>query len=84
MKEGGRIAIISYHSLEDRIVKRFFKSGNFEGKIEKDLYGNILAPFSPLGKLIRPSEDEIAFNPRARSARLRIASRTATPETSHL
>ena len=71
---GGRIAVLTYHSLEDRIVKNFLKSGNIDGEIEKDFYGNRLSPFKLLNsKPIVPSEQEIAENPRARSAKLRIA-----------
>ena len=71
---GGRISVISYHSLEDRIVKNFFKTGNFEGKLEKDFYGNILTPFQLVNnKVIVPTEEEINQNPRARSAKLRVA-----------
>lgn len=70
---GGRLSIISYHSLEDRLVKRFMRSGKFEGDIEKDFYGNPLTPFKVIGKLITPDEEEITRNNRARSARLRIA-----------
>lgn len=74
LKPGGRLVIISYHSLEDRIVKNFFKSGNFEGKIEKDFYGNPLVDFKIINKKpIVPSEEEIKNNSRAKSAKLRIA-----------
>ena len=75
LKSGGRIAILTYHSLEDRIVKNFLRSGNLEGKIEKDFYGNILSPFKVLEKGLTASEEEVERNPRARSAKLRVAER---------
>ena len=76
LKPGGRIAIISYHSLEDRLVKNFFKTGNAEGVLHKDFYGNPLTPFKLITKkAIVPTEQEIELNPRARSAKLRIAER---------
>jgi 16S rRNA (cytosine1402-N4)-methyltransferase len=74
LRPGGRMAVLSYHSLEDRLVKDFFRSGNFTGTIEKDFYGNPLAPVKTIGrKPVVPDPEEIAHNPRARSARLRIA-----------
>lgn len=74
LAKGGRIVVISYHSLEDRIVKNFFKSGNFEGNIEKDFYGNPLTPFKVITKKpVLPTDGEIKRNNRARSAKLRIA-----------
>ncbi|WP_373517941.1 16S rRNA (cytosine(1402)-N(4))-methyltransferase RsmH [Pricia sp.] len=72
---GGRLSIISYHSLEDRLVKRYIRAGRFEGEPEKDFYGNIDVPFKKVGGLIVPSKEEIAQNNRARSAKLRIAER---------
>lgn len=76
LKPGGRLAVITYHSLEDRIVKNFMKAGNFEGKTEQDFYGNTHTPFRPLNhKVIVPSEEEMERNPRSRSAKLRIAER---------
>ena len=73
LKPGGRIAILTYHSLEDRIVKNFLRSGNLEGTIEKDFYGNILSPFKVLEKGLTASAEEVEQNPRARSAKLRVA-----------
>ncbi len=75
LKEGGRLSIISYHSLEDRLVKRFIRTGKFEGEVEKDFYGKPLVPFKKVGNLIVPSKEEIKLNNRARSAKLRIAER---------
>ena len=74
LKPEGRLVIISYHSLEDRLVKRFFKSGNFKGEIEKDFYGNILTPMKVISrKPIVPTTEEITRNAKARSAKMRIA-----------
>ncbi|MBQ7735440.1 MAG: 16S rRNA (cytosine(1402)-N(4))-methyltransferase RsmH [Bacteroidales bacterium] len=76
LKPGGRLAVISYHSLEDRLVKNFMKAGNFEGNVEKDFYGNPLTPFELITrKAVVPDDEEIGANPRARSAKLRIAAR---------
>lgn len=76
IRPGGRLAVLSYHSLEDRRVKRFVRAGNASGKAERDFYGNVLAPFRPITRQSITADDaEVAANPRARSARLRIAER---------
>ena len=70
---GGRLCVISYHSLEDRMVKRYITNGNFSTTAEKDLYGNLSVPFKKIGKMIKPSAEELKENIRSRSAKLRIA-----------
>lgn len=76
IKPGGRLSVITYHSLEDRLVKNFLRTGNFEGKQEKDFYGNLIRPFEPVNrKVIIPTDEEIEDNQRARSAKLRVAVR---------
>ncbi|MFH6767931.1 16S rRNA (cytosine(1402)-N(4))-methyltransferase RsmH [Gaetbulibacter aquiaggeris] len=73
LKQGGRLSFISYHSLEDRLVKRFIRNGLFEGEPERDMYGNFTVPLKKINGLIVPSKEEIKTNSRARSAKLRIA-----------
>ncbi len=81
LKEGGRLVVITYHSLEDRMVKNFIKTGNVEGKVEENIYGKVQSPLEAISrKPILPAEEEIAANTRARSAKLRIAERRMRDE----
>ena len=73
LKPGGRLSLLSYHSLEDRLVKRFMRNGLFEGEPEKDVFGRMEVPFKRIGKFAIPTQEEIKQNNRARSAKLRVA-----------
>ena len=75
LRQGGRLSVITYHSLEDRIVKNVMKAGNVEGRVEQDFFGRTSAPYRPVSKVITPSDEEQLRNPRSRSAKLRIAER---------
>ncbi len=76
LKPGGRLVVLAYHSIEDRMVKNFLKTGNVQGKPRRDFYGNIFRPFRLIVKGEKPTPEEVAENPRARSARLRVGERT--------
>ena len=81
LRPGGRLAVITYHSLEDRLVKNFLKSGNFQGEVETDFFGRRTSPFRLItSRPIVPDEEEIERNPRSRSAKLRVAEKIQQPD----
>ena len=85
LKPGGRLVILTYHSLEDRMVKNFIKTGNTDGIIEKDFFGRVSTPWRQITKgAVSPSQEEIELNPRSRSAKLRVAELIATEDNTNL
>ena len=80
LRPGGRLVVLTYHSLEDRMVKNVMRSGNLEGSVEQDIYGNICSPLRTIGKVQTPSDEELNANPRSRSAKLRVAEKTERSE----